>query len=128
MDNQMIIIPPFCLEWSEWYPWNKYKIDVRKGGIRVPKSSGVYEVKYINSEERLTIGKTGNNLDHRIRASLVKGNYSHSSGERIRAAEDVSQLLVRWACTERPAAAEEELHNRYRIDNGHLPKYTLSMR
>ena len=95
--------------------------------MRVPKTPGVYEVRYVDSDERLTIGKTGD-LSHRVKDSLVKGKYPHSAGERIRAAEDVTILLVRWAETDRPAAAEEELHRLYQEQKGCLPKYTISTR
>lgn len=88
-------------------------------------SSGVYEVRVIGTEEwRLTIGKASN-LRHRIKQGLVKGIAKHSSGTRIRATEDVSRIEVRWACTDRPCAAEEELHKQYERTFGGLPKYTL---
>jgi hypothetical protein len=61
----------------------------------------------------------------RIRQALVKGAAKHSSGIRIRQQEDVSGLVVRWAVTDRPAAAEEELHRRYRQEFCRPPKYTL---
>ena len=117
------------LDWSKLYNWKSFKIDMRYKksrpfGVKVPELSGVYEVKYIASEDRLTIGK-GSNLRHRIKQDLVKGKTSHSTGERIRVNEDVSKIVVRWATSNRPACVEEELHERHLIRFGRLPKYTL---
>lgn len=60
----------------------------------------------------------------RIKQGLVKGKVPHSAGKRIRAQEDLSRLVVRWAVTDRPAAVEEELHKKYKAKFGELPKYT----
>lgn len=128
MEKQAIHIPEITLAWADWYPWEAIKVDMRKpGGIFIPKLPGVYEVKYQNSEVRLTIGKT-NNLRRRVRRSLVKGIMPHSSGKRIRDSEDTSRLLVRWATTQFPAAVEEALHRQYFRKYGELPKYTISTR
>jgi hypothetical protein len=51
----------------------------------------------------------------------VKGKPPHSGGHRIRELEDMSQLVVRWAVTDRPSAAEEELHRAHRARFGCLP-------
>lgn len=125
MGEEMINIPPIMLKWSDWVSWDALIIDVRYGGgVRVPNHQpGVYEVKYRDSEESLTIGKASD-LRMRIKQGLVKGKAKHSSGSKIRTNEDVSRLAVRWAITNRPAAVEEELHRRYRIKFGELPKYT----
>ena len=49
----------------------------------------------------------------------------HLEGSRLQSGdEDLSQVLVRWAVTDGPAAAEEELHRRHIATFGHLPKYT----
>jgi hypothetical protein len=72
----------------------------------------------------LHIGKASD-LRMRIRQGLVKGAVPHSTGKRIHQEEDVSRLVIRWAVTERPGAAEEELHCLYRREFGRLPKYTL---
>ena len=124
-ETQIINIPTIRLEWSEWLPWNDLKIDARsRDGIRVPnKQPGVYEVRYVDSEERLTVGKASD-LRHRVKQGLVKGIAPHSTGKRIRGNEDVSRLLVRWAKTDRPAATEEDLHIKYCERYGNLPKYT----
>ncbi len=104
--------------------WNDLEKDARSGsGIKVPnRKSGVYEVKYLNAERRLTIGKAAD-LRMRVKQGLVKGNVPHSAGEKIRAKENTSKIVVRWAVTDRPAAVEEELHRKNRAKFGKLPKY-----
>ena len=84
--------------------------------------TGVYEVKYKDKNERLTIGKASD-LRMRVKQGLVRGKTPHRAGEAIRTKEDLSQLVVRWARAERPAAVEEELHRKYRKRFGRLPKY-----
>ena len=123
--EEIINIEPIVLRWSDWVSWDDLKIDARHGGgVRVPNYiPGVYEVKYRDSEERLTIGETSN-LRMRIKQGLVKGKTPHSSGYKIRTTEDVSRLVVRWAITDRPKAVEEELHRRYKSKFGKSPKYT----
>lgn len=123
MDVETINIPLIRLKWSKWIPWDNLKADARKGGTKVPnKESGVYEVRYADTKERLTIGKASD-LRMRIKQGLVKGKTPHSAGNKIRDSEDTSKILVRWAITNRPAAAEEELHKRYVKKFGKLPKY-----
>jgi hypothetical protein len=121
-------IGTIILDWSPWIPWRDVLIDNRGGaGVSIPNQiAGVYEVRYVDhqSAERLHIGKAGD-LRMRIRQGLVKGAALHSAGKRIRQEEDVSRLVIRWAVTERPGAAEEELHSLYRQEFGRLPKYTL---
>ena len=125
MGEEMINIPPIMLKWSDWVSWGDLVIDARgEGGVRIPNQEpGVYEVRYRDSEERLTIGKASD-LRMRIKQGLVKGKAKHSSGSKIRSGEEVSKLVVRWATSNRPAAVEEELHRKYRIKFGELPKYT----
>lgn len=77
--------------------------------VNVPDDPGVYEVIIDGKEERLTIGKAAS-LRMRVKQGMVKGNAPHSSGERIRRSEDTSIIKIRWAKTDRPVAAEEELH------------------
>ena len=123
METQILKIESIRLEWCEWVKWEDLKVDARRGGVTVPnRISGVYEVKYENVEERLTIGKTSN-LRYRIKQGLVKGKSPHSAGKNIREHEEVSRLVVRWACTIRPACVEEELHRIYLNKFGSLPKY-----
>ena len=60
MEKELLEIPPIELLWSDWVPWwSQLLIDSRSGeGVIVPNGTlGVYEVKYKNSSERLTIGK-----------------------------------------------------------------------
>ncbi len=124
-DEETISIPPIMLKWSGWVSWNDLIVDARGGGgVRVPNQvPGVYEVKYKDGEERLTIGKASD-LRMRIKQGLVKGKSKHSSGSKIRLNEEVSKLVVKWAITDRPAAVEEELHRKYKTKFGKLPKYT----
>jgi len=124
MEMQNIIIPPIYLEWSEWAGWNDLIEDARSGGIRIPNGKpGVYEAKLRNNLERLTIGKASD-LRMRIRQGLIKGKTPHSAGKRIRSNEDISQIEIRWAETDRPCAVEEELHKQYVTRFGKWPKYT----
>jgi excinuclease UvrABC nuclease subunit len=124
MEREEINIPSIVLKWSEWVAWKDLVEDARQGsGVKVPnKSPGVYEVKYTNADERLTIGKASN-LRMRIKQGLVKGKSPHLAGKKIRAEEDLSRIMVRWAVTDRPAAVEEELHKRHQAKFGSLPRY-----
>jgi len=124
MKREEIIIQPIALDWSDWYPWNDLKIDARSSmGINVPNYvSGVYEARYEDEEKRLTIGKA-TDLRMRVRQGLVKGKTPHSAGEKIRANEDVTRIVVRWSVTDRPCAVEEELHKKHQKNFGKLPKY-----
>jgi len=121
-------IGTIVLEWSPWTAWQDVLVDNRGGlGISIPnRTPGVYEVKYADHQgaERIHIGMSGD-LRMRVRQGLVKGATPHSTGRRIRQQEDVSRLAIRWAVTDRPAAAEEELHRRHRAQFGALPRYTL---
>ncbi len=60
----------------------------------------------------------------RVRQGLGKGKTPHSAGNDIRANEDVDEIEVRWAETDRPCAVEEELHRVYVAGYGKWPKYT----
>jgi len=126
MEIERIEIPPFELKWSEWVAWSDLERDARTNPAteRLPDAPGVYEVKYRDSDERLTIGKASN-LRMRVKQGLVKGKLPYPAGEKIRTKEDTSQIVVRWAETERRAAAEEELHLRFRTRFGNLPKHTF---
>lgn len=123
---EQITIPPITLAWSDWHPWLALIEDSRGGnGVHIPNGKpGVYEVRLVGGEARLTIGKAAN-LRMRVRQGLVKGKTPHSSGTRIRSLEDVAQLEVRWAETDCPAAAAEALHKAYIERFGALPKHTM---
>ncbi len=126
--QSVLAIGSVTLDWSAWVPWVDIERDARSDlGVAIPnRMPGVYEVKYAEhrGRERLHIGAT-TNLRFRIRQGLVKGLAPHSTGKRIRAAEDVSRLVIRWAVTGRPGCAEEELHRLYRAKYDSLPTYTL---
>lgn len=125
MRRETIKISPMNLEWSDWFAWDSLKADARrKGGIRVPNViPGVYEVRYQGQQERLTIGRTSN-LRMRVKDALVKGKIGHPAGTKIRAKEDTSKIVVRWAVTDRPACVEEELHRRHMKRFRKRPKHT----
>ncbi len=113
------------LHWSEWHRWEDVAKDDRGGGgVEVPEgASGVYEAKVEGQRERLVIGKAAD-LWVRLKQGLVRGHLRHEAGAKIRANEDLSRVRVRWAVTDRPAAAEEQLHQRHVKRFGRLPKYT----
>jgi len=114
MARQVLKLGDILLRWSKWTPWNDLKKDARKGGNAGPGGvPGVYEVGRIGSIERMTIGKASD-LRRRIIQALILGKMPHSAGKRIRANERTTTLVVRWAKTEKPAAAEEELHRLYK--------------
>jgi hypothetical protein len=93
-------------------------------GIRIPAGkSGVYEARLKGQEERLTIGNASN-LNSRVRRGFVQGKMRHSSGKDIRANEDVTNVEVRWAETDRQYAVEEELHRLDVAEHEKLPKHT----
>ena len=126
MKKQELCIPVIRLEWSDWTEWDKIKNDAMgKNGVPIPNGKpGVYEARLNDQEERLHIGKASN-LRMRVRQGLVKGKIRHSTGDKIRKFENTSAILVRWAETDRPAAAEEELHRLHKERfSGRLPKYT----
>lgn len=125
MEEQLIHIPEFILKWTDWFPWERFLLDARydNRSVNPPKEPGVYEVRIFDQDERLTIGKASN-LRQRVKQGLVKGTIPHSSGEKIRANEDVTQIVIRWAETERPSCVEEELHKKYFAKYSMLPKYT----
>ena len=107
-----------AVRWSEWFRWG----DIASGRIRAPRRAGVYEVRPRDQEMRLTIGET--NLLQRRVSYLVRGTGPHSAGERIRASEDVANVLVRWAVTERHEEVEQHLHGAHRDRFGRLPTHT----
>ena len=125
-----IHIEPIVLEWSYWHSWEEVERDARQYGVVVPnKEAGVYEVKLADERKLLMIGRT-NDLRMRIKQGLVRGKVPHSVGERIRADMKegnvrASDIGIRWAVTDRPAAVAEELHKRYKALFGELPKYNM---
>lgn len=123
MKKQKLHIGLIVLRWSKWCPWNELKKDARREGIKIPdRKAGVYEAKLMKSKKRL-IGKA-KDLRRRIREGLIRGRAGHSAGDDIRKNENTRNVVVRWALTQRPAAAEEELHKQHKRKFGDLPKYT----
>ena len=117
-------IPPIALEWSEWHWWEDVEDDARQGGVTVPNGQpGVYEVKLADERKLLAIGRA-TDLRMQIKQGLVRGKLPNSAGKRIRAKEDVHDIGIRWAVTDRPAAVKEELLMQHEGKFGGLPKYT----
>ncbi|SRR6266540_3381280 len=126
METETISLPPIVLRWSAWHSWHAIAADARSaGGVAIPHQPGVYEARYADARpgEYLHIGKASS-LRFRVKQGLVKGVLPHSAGQSIRATEDLSRIVVRWAATDRPAAVEEDLHRRYRERFSSLPKHT----
>ncbi|MCY3542929.1 MAG: hypothetical protein OXH22_02645 [Chloroflexi bacterium] len=126
--DREIHIEPIVLDWSEWHCWDDVARLVKDGGANVPHKSGVYEVRLESEDKRLTIGKASS-LRMRVKQHLIKESGTHSAGRRIRGdikgrKLSASDIRIRWAATDRPAAVEEELHMRYKGKFGELPKYT----
>ena len=123
--RQDLTIPPITLDWSSWFSWS----DLQQSTAIVARQTGVYEVKDRDGPEeamRLHIGKAGNKRTLQSRVSAMVHGRSHSTGERILAHEVTDNLVVRWATTDRPSAAEEELHILHRQQHGEkLPTYDL---
>jgi hypothetical protein len=126
VETQTIVIPPVVLRWSAWHSWNTIAADARTtGGISIPHEPGIYEARHadVYTGERLQIGRASS-LRFRVKGGLVKGGVPHSAGRSIRANEDVTGIVIRWAVTDRPAAVEEEVHKQYHRAFGILPMYT----
>ena len=123
-EEDVLEIPPILLEWGFWKWWDDLREDSRGGeGIAVPPHPGVYEVGIHGQEERLYIGRASD-LRARVKERMIKGQRDHPAARKIEANEDVSRVVVRWADTDRPAAAEEELHRQHVERFGALPKYS----
>jgi len=124
-ETQRLDLRAIELKWSKWHCWEDLARDDRgAGGVHVPEGTpGVYEAKVEGENERLTIGRASD-LYARVKDSLVSGRKYRRGGDKIRANEDLSKVRVRWAVTDRPAAAEEELHLQHIRQHGRLPRYT----
>jgi hypothetical protein len=120
--RELIYFPPIELLWSKWTEWNDLANDINPKTKPPRKKPGVYEARLYDDEKRLIIGKAPN-LKRRIIRGLIRGTRSHANGKRIRADEDTSKIVVRWACTDRPTAVKKELHKRHLNKFGVLPKY-----
>lgn len=108
------------IEWDRWVPWNSIP------RLDIPLGPGVYEVVYEDEPdgERLQIGET-KQLGKHLRECLVGDRRLKAVGGKIKANEDVNQLLVRWAEIENYRAAKSELKSSYIRRFGRLPKYML---
>ena len=122
-----IELPTVVLRWSYFERWE----DVATGmadGERIdtpPDEPGVYEVAGDSRDgSRLYIGRAAD-LKSRVCYALIVEKPPHPAGQKIRENEDLAQLSIRWAVTDRPAAVEEELHRRHIETYGRWPKYTM---
>ncbi len=124
-EEQELSIGPIRLQWCAWQRWEDLEVDRRRdGGVIVPAfQPGVYEVAREDEPMRLVIGRA-RNLCQRVKHGLVRGTMTHMGGRLIEAHEDLSRVRIRWALTDRPAAAEEELHQLHLREFGVLPRYT----
>lgn len=124
MPTQNLEIPRIALQWTDWYEWREFKKDRRSDpeALNVPSESGVYEARLKGSDERLAIGKASD-LRMRVKQGFVKGKTANSFGQKVRDGEDVSQVVIRWALTDRPACCQEELYRLHQQEHGQLPKY-----
>jgi predicted GIY-YIG superfamily endonuclease len=122
--TQPVEIPVIVLHWS--YPWRWEEIAGAREDSRdvdlPPEAPGVYDVRAKGRYETLYIGQT-TDLMRRVYHALVKGILPHVAGEKIRENENLADLSVRWAYTDRPAAVEEELHRLHIETFGYPPTY-----
>jgi hypothetical protein len=114
--KQDLPIGTVTLDWCEWTAWP----EVREASI--PWEPGVYEVRHLNhpNSERLYIGMA-KALQRRVYRGMIRN--SHHAAGTIPQDHESTQVLVRWAVTPRPAAAEEELIRAYIEQFGQLPQY-----
>ncbi len=124
VEDVFLELPPIHLAWSRWEHWE----DIAEHGIAIidlPRGKpGVYEARLKDPDERLTIGRASD-LRTRILHAFIRGTASHPSGDKIREQEDLRQVLVRLAVTDRSAAVEEGLHRHHIARLGRLPKHTI---
>ena len=126
MKRMVLRIPPLVLEWVEWTRWTDLQLHTRgEGGVSIPTEPGVYEVCRKGRTGLLLIGMASN-LRHRLKQALVKGKAPYGARKKLMKGERgrFHQVWIRWAITDRPAAAEEELFRRYRRRFGRQPKYS----
>lgn len=129
MKKQNFKIPPIELEWSKWFSWQILEIDARrKGGVRIPnRKPGVYEVKKRTAGKFLVLGKS-KDLRKAIKECIIRGRGKderpHSARSDIKKNnENFINIVIRWAETDRPDAAAEELLKIHKEQHGSLPKY-----
>ena len=96
------------------------------GGVHIPNQiGGVYEARIINSQERLSIARSGD-LRWAIREEVVRRSPHSTSalGRKIRENEDASNVDIRWMVTEHHKLMKECLCRQHIEKFGHMPKYT----
>jgi hypothetical protein len=108
------------IEWGSWVPWTSIP------EIDIPLGPGVYEVVYRDDldGERLQIGEAIK-LHEDVLKYLFRYRDLKAVGGRIKAAEDVEQLLVRWTETENHHAVKSELMRLHLERFGRLPKHVI---
>jgi hypothetical protein len=125
-DTPLRRIGEIALHWSDWF---EVLTDDRGGqGMAISNQiPGLYEVKYADNDgdERLSVGKAAD-LRMPVRQGLEKGKLPYAGGIHSRGTEDLSRLVVSWAMTDRPAAAEEEQRRGYRAEFSTLPAFVRS--
>lgn len=106
------------IEWGRWVSWTSIP------GIELPAGPGVYEVVHEDEPngERLQIGEAIH-LGKHLRKYLFRDPRLSAVGGKIKAAENVGQLLVRWAETDNYHEVKSELKNLHLRRFGRLPKY-----
>jgi hypothetical protein len=111
------------LHWSDWTPWHHLPLhgESHRGNLGIKERPGVYEVRFVEADQRLTIGES-KDLYQRLRKDLVKGN--HSAGERFRDNIDTKIIEVRWAMELKHIEAEVALKGLHVIKYGNLPEFT----
>jgi hypothetical protein len=124
VEDQVLQTGPILLEWFRWCRWPELAVSEKSPDlIPIPQKPGVYEVRFEAQERRLYIGKA-TNLERRIKQDLIRGYHVHPAGPALRKRKDKRRILIRWADTDRPAAAEEELHRLHVERFDAYPKYT----
>ena len=122
--TQPVEIPVIVLHWSYQWRWEEIagaREDSRDIDLP-PGAPGVYDVRAKGRYETLYIGQTSD-LMRRVYYGLVQGVMPHVAGDKIRENENLADLSVRWAYTDRPAAVEEELHRLHIETFGYPPTY-----
>ncbi len=116
--KEIIKIPEIKLDWSKYHTLDKIK------EIDIPKSAGVYRVKY--NDEIIHIGKASS-LRRRVKYEFVNGDgENHSAKKRIlkEGKINLKEIEIQWALTDWPNSVEEYLHKKFKEEKGKLPKYT----
>lgn len=124
LEPDELVIPPIVLNWWFMEAWEDLAgLGEHADEVDMPPAApGVYEVYRTGDPVPAYIGQSAN-LYKRVVGGLVRGIELHTAGQKVRESEDPADLTVRWALTDRPAAAEEELYRRNHELWGRLPAY-----